>query len=87
LVREGLDQLNLRFGERPYGCAVQDEQTYWNPLSQKRHAEDCPIVAESCGFKESVFRISKNIWNLNGFAMQQDAPDYTTAPRCKRLSL
>ena len=47
LVSEGLDQLDLLLSERPYRSAVQDEHANWNPLAQKRHAEDCAIVAES----------------------------------------
>src|SRR6516164_3467342 len=57
LVSECLDQLDLLLGERTYGCALKDQHTYWNPLAQKRHAEECAIVAESRGFKEGVFRV------------------------------
>ena len=83
LVGEGLDQLDLLLGERPYGSALQDKHANWNPLTKKWHAEDCAKVAESCEFTEGVFRISKNIRNLNGFALQQNSADYTAASRCK----
>ena len=56
---------------------VEHKQADGNPLTQKRHAEDCSKVAKFCDFTNGVFRISKNIRNLNGFARQQDAPDYT----------
>ena len=65
---------------------MQDEQANRDPLSQKRHAKDRAKVAEPCGFTEGVFGISQNIRDLNGFAFKQDAPDYTAASRCKRLS-
>ena len=50
LVGEGLDQLDLLLSERPYGSAMQDEHANRNPLSQKRHAEDCAKVAELLRF-------------------------------------
>jgi hypothetical protein len=75
LVGEDLNQLYLRFSERPYGSLMQDEEANWNPLSQKWHAEDSAIAAESCCFKESVFGISENIRYLNRFALQQNSPD------------
>ena len=83
LVSEGLDQLDLLVSEWPYGSPVQDKQANWNPLAKKRHPEDCAIVAESCDLTEGVFRISENIWNLNGFALQQNSADYAAASRCK----
>src|SRR6516164_5525230 len=87
LVGEGFDQLDLLLCERPYSNAMKDQQTYWNPLAQKWHAEDCAIIAESRGFKEGVFRVSKNIRDLNGFSLLQDAADHTAATGCKRLWL
>ena len=41
LVGEGLDQLDLLLGERPYGSAMQDKHADWNPSAKKGHAEDC----------------------------------------------
>jgi len=86
LIREGLDQLDLLLGERPYSGAVHDEQTNGDLLSQERHPEDCPIAAYSREVTEGVFGISKNIGNLNGFALQQDPPDDTAASWRIRLS-
>ena len=83
LIGEGLDQLDLLLGERPYGSALQDEHTNRNPLSKKRYAKDCAKIAELAMFTEGVFRISKNIWNLNGLALQQNSTDYTAASRRK----
>ena len=77
MVSEGLDQLDLLVSEWPYRGPVQDKQANSNCLTKKRHPEDCAKVAESCDFTEGVFRISENIRNLNGFALQQNAPDYT----------
>ena len=34
---------------------------------------------------ERVFRVSNNIGNVNGFAIQHDTPDGGAAVRCKRL--
>ena len=50
LVSEGLDQLDLLLGERPYGSAMQEKHADWNPLSKKWHAEVCAKAAEPCGF-------------------------------------
>ena len=68
LVSEGLDQLDLLVGERTYGCALQDEHANRHPLSQKRYAEDGTKITEFCEFTVPVFRIRKNIRNVNGFA-------------------
>ena len=55
LIGEGLDQLDLLLGERPYGSALQDKHANWNPLSKKWHAEDCAKVA--CTNKLRIRRI------------------------------
>ena len=36
---------------------------------------------------EAVFRIIKNIFNLNGFTFQQNATNYAVAARCECLSI
>src|SRR5262249_54030908 len=69
LIGEGFDQLDLLVRERTYSAALQDEHTNRDPLSQKRHAQECAKVADSCEFTELEFRISKNVRNLNGYAL------------------
>jgi hypothetical protein len=56
LVGEGLDQLDLLFGERARGGAVHDEQANGDPLSQERHSEDCTIAANSREVREGVLQ-------------------------------
>jgi len=73
LVGKGLDQLDLLLSEWPYGSAMQKEQANGSPLPQKRHAKDRTKIPESCRFTEGIFRISKYVWNLNRFALQQNS--------------
>src|SRR5262249_33463063 len=51
------------------------------PLSQKRDAEDSAKVANCCQFTCGIFRVSKHIRDLNGFALQQNSGHHTTASR------
>ncbi len=66
---------------------MQHNQANWKPLSQKRYPEDRAPAAQSRHFAGRVFRISKNIRDLNGLPLQQDSPGYSAASRCKPSSL
>jgi hypothetical protein len=66
---------------------MEHKQATCNPLTKKRHPKNCAKVTKFSDFTKGVFRISKNIRNVNGFALQQDAPNYTTTSRGKRLGL
>src|SRR5580704_652647 len=68
LVGEGLGQLDLLVRKRTYGRTLQEEYANRSPLSQKRYAQACAKVAESCELKVDIFRIIKDIRNLHGFA-------------------
>src|SRR5262249_44775545 len=86
LVGEGFGQLDLLVSEGLHGGAVHGEHADGNPIAQERHSKDCAIAAYSCEITEGVFGISKNIGNLNGFTLQQDAPDDAAASWRIRLS-
>src|SRR5262249_51356216 len=81
LIGESFNQLYLLLRERPNLGSVQEKNANRDPLSQKRHAEDRAKIADTCNFTLLVFRIGKNIRNLNGFALEQDSAGYTAAPR------
>src|SRR6516225_10189407 len=51
----------------------------------KRHAERAPVLCDLLRLAPRVFRISNNIGDLNGFALQQDSSNDPAAPRRKRL--
>ena len=65
LVGEGLDQLDLLLGEWPYGSPLIGQTGQLEPLTKKRHPEDCAISSRVLRFHERVFWVSKNIRNLN----------------------
>src|SRR5262249_25915422 len=82
LISEGLYQLDLFLGEWTYGSPVQNEHANWRPITQKRHAQNRAKVAECCQFT-GIFRVSKHIRDLNGFALQQNSGHHATASRRK----
>src|SRR5262249_38683521 len=86
LVGEGLDQLDLLWSERPYCSAVHGKHADGQTLSQQRHHQDCAKAAQSRDFMDGVFRVSKNIVNVNGFALQDCSPDSRPSFRPKGLS-
>src|SRR5262245_39035955 len=69
-----------------HGGAVHGEEPNGNPLSQQRHHEDCAKATQFRDFVARVFRVSKNIGNLNGFTLQHDSADRGPASRRKGLS-
>src|SRR5262249_41536839 len=79
--------LDLLLTEWPYFSPMEHKQAGDNALTKKWHTEDCSKVTKASNFTKGVFRISKNIRNLNGFALQQDTPNYTTTSRSKYLGL
>ena len=77
---EGLDQLDLLLSKRSYVSAVQNQNADWSSLSKKGHAEDCAEAAALCQLTIGEFWVIKNIWNLDGFAIQQNSANNTAAP-------
>jgi len=86
VIGECLHQLDLLAGERTYGCALQEKYANRNPLSQERYAEHGTKITHSRQFTVLVFRNSKNIRNVNGFALEQNPASYATAIRSKCLT-
>ena len=76
LVGEGGDQLDLLVGEWPHRARVHQEMT---PIGVPSRSSGTPSTgakaATLCCFGPGVFRIGRDVGNMNGLAFQHGSSD------------
>ena len=87
LVGKGRDQLDLLVVKRAHSGPAHQDHTDQIALAQKGHAKMRAKPAQSLCFAQGVFRVGKNIGDLNGLAFQLDSPNDALSPRRKRDGL
>ncbi len=68
LVGKGRDQLDLLVVKRAHSGPAHQDHTDQIALAQKGHAKMRAKTAQSLCFTQGVFRVGKNIGDLNGLA-------------------
>lgn len=61
------------------------DHSYDGSVAQQRHSEHCPEEAGPSSARPAVFRVERDIWNVNGRALECDAADERPTARVDRV--
>jgi hypothetical protein len=81
LVCEGLKQLDLFVGERPYVGAIQSDRTDWHTFTQQGCAQHSPVVRELLRLGTFVFRVGEHVCDLDRSPFQYGSSNERAASR------
>src|SRR5262249_27860431 len=71
LVSESGNQCDVIGIKRSNSRTRQYDDADWDPFPQKRNTKRRPISATPLSFKECIFWISKNVWDMDGTSFER----------------
>ncbi len=84
LVGERRSQFDLFIGEGPHRIARQHDDAYRSSFAHQRNAEHGSESAKLLSLRQGIFRIARNIPNLDRSTLSHRAPKHCPAPRHNR---
>src|SRR5262249_52913660 len=79
VIRERLDQPDLRVVERADVRATEDDRANRYTLAKHRHAEQRPVPSGALDFGERVLGIGEDVQDLDGATLEERTTDYRPA--------